>query len=108
MKRIVVCLLLLAMLACVPAPEEEVVVNKADGTPNDAIRSVQELFSGDVNPVPVRFFTGVYEFSEQEAANRRADGLSDTQAAREYPDNLNPLLIINAVDGSMIDTINGY
>ena len=39
MKRIVVILLLLALLACVPTPEEESVKNKANGTLEEMIRA---------------------------------------------------------------------
>lgn len=42
MKRIVVCLLLLSLLACVPTPEEEVVVNKADGVLENIIHATPE------------------------------------------------------------------
>ena len=58
--------------------------------------------------VPAWFFTGVFEFSDDTAAQRRSDGLSDSQAKREYKDSLNPLLIINAIDGSIIDPQKGY
>ncbi|MBQ2202780.1 MAG: hypothetical protein II412_09400 [Clostridia bacterium] len=42
MKRIVVILLLLALLACVPTPEEESVKNKANGTLEEMIRAEAE------------------------------------------------------------------
>ena len=58
--------------------------------------------------VPVWFFTGVFEFSDETATRRRSDGLNETQAKWEYRDSLNPLLIINAIDGSIIDPMKGY
>ena len=58
--------------------------------------------------VPVWFFTGTFEYSQQKQASRTAEGFSETQAAREYYDDLNPLCIINAIDGSIIDPMKGY
>lgn len=42
MKRIFVCCLLLALLACVPTPEQEIVVNRADGVLEDIIHPTEE------------------------------------------------------------------
>ena len=39
---------------------------------------------------------------------RLADGFSETQAEGNWYDMLNPLLIVNAVDGTVIDPWKGY
>ncbi len=58
--------------------------------------------------VPVWFFTGVLDYAEDVAANRLAEGHSPDYAKHNYKDEQNPLLIINAIDGSIIDPVNGY
>lgn len=58
--------------------------------------------------VPAWFFTGALAYSEQMRAARIKEGFSETQAACEYYDDLNPLLIINAIDGTIIDPMKGY
>lgn len=58
--------------------------------------------------VPAWFFTGVFDYSEEAQAERLSDGLSASQAAHSYYDSLNPLCIINAIDGSIIDPMKGY
>ena len=42
MKRIIPILLCLILLACVPTPKEEAVVNKADGTLEQAVTAPKE------------------------------------------------------------------
>ena len=49
MKRIIIlCLSLALLLACVPTPEEEFVVNKGDGTLEEIIHATAAP-DGDVN-----------------------------------------------------------
>ena len=58
--------------------------------------------------VPAWFFTGTLTYSEQMRAARIKEGLSETQATCEYYDDLNPLCIINAIDGTIVDPMLGY
>lgn len=58
--------------------------------------------------VPVWFFTGTFAYTEAERDARLKRGFNAAQAAYEYKDSLNPLLIVNAIDGTIIDAGNGY
>ena len=58
--------------------------------------------------VPVWFFTGVFAYSDAAEAERLKEGFGPEQAKRDYKDEQNPLLIINAIDGSIIDPMKGY
>lgn len=57
MKRVLVILLSLAMLlACVPTPEEEYVVNKGDKPPTVRQGEMDDQIQGILNAVPSAFF----------------------------------------------------
>jgi hypothetical protein len=56
--------------------------------------------------VPAWFFTGTLTYSESVQAERLQIGFQDWETFRF--DSLNPLLIVNAVDGSIIDPQKGY
>ena len=56
--------------------------------------------------VPVWYFTGVFEYGAEWAEQRKKDGFREWE--RSYCDNRNPILIINAIDGSIIDPMKGY
>ena len=56
--------------------------------------------------VPVWYFTGVFEYGAEQAEQRKKDGFREWE--RSYYDTRQPLLIINAIDGSMIDPMKGY
>ena len=68
------------------------------------IREKNNLESGFL--VPAWYFTGTFEYGEAQKAARQREGFKDWE--REYYDNSNPLLIINAIDGSIIDPSVGY
>ena len=70
------------------------------------IREKNDMESGLM--VPVWFFTGVFDFSKQTHDARLKQGFNEAQAAHEYYDSLNPLLIVNAIDGTIIDPFKGY
>ena len=66
---------------------------------------------GNINTgllVPAWFFTGTFTYSEEQRANNIAEGQSEPDASKSYYDNLNPLCIINAIDGTIIDPYKGY
>lgn len=54
--------------------------------------------------IPAWFFTGTFTFSESVQGKRASEGLRE----QDRFDNLNPLLIVNAIDGSVIDPQKGY
>ncbi len=56
--------------------------------------------------VPAWFFTGTLTYSEPVQSERRQIGIQDWDVF--HFDSLNPLLIVNAVDGSIIDPQKGY
>lgn len=56
--------------------------------------------------VPAWFFTGTLTYSESVQTERLQIGFQDWETFRF--DSLNPLLIVNAVDGSIIDPQKGY
>jgi hypothetical protein len=56
--------------------------------------------------VPVWYFTGVFEYGAEQAEQHKKDGFREWE--RKYYDNREPLLIINAIDGSIIDPTLGY
>ena len=58
--------------------------------------------------VPVWFFTGTFAYTNAQRDTRISRGYNAEQAAYEYSDDLNPLLIINAIDGTIISPFNGY
>ena len=58
--------------------------------------------------VPAWFFYGTFEYTEQERDARIKRGYFPEQAARNTYNSEHPLLIINAIDGSIIDPMKGY
>ena len=58
--------------------------------------------------VPVWYFTGKLTYTDAMKNARLADGFSEAQAEGNWYDMLNPLLIVNAVDGTVIDPWKGY
>ena len=56
--------------------------------------------------VPAWFFTGTFTFSESVQSERKRNGYQDWE--QFHFDNLNPVLIINAIDGTIIDPQKGY
>ena len=58
--------------------------------------------------VPVWFFTGVFTYSDAQRDARIKEGHFPAEAARDVRDSSRPLLIVNAIDGSVIDPQNGY
>ena len=70
------------------------------------IREKNDMDSGLM--VPVWFFTGVFDYSKKTHDARLKQGFNEAQASHAYYDSLNPLLIVNAIDGSIIDPMKGY
>ena len=66
------------------------------------IREKNNMESGFL--VPAWYFTGVFHYSAAAAAQRSGFQEPDN----EWYDARNPLLIINAIDGSIIDAEKGY
>lgn len=58
--------------------------------------------------VPAWFFYGTFEYAEQERDARIKQGFFPEEAARKTYNSEHPLLIINAIDGSVIDRYLGY
>ena len=58
--------------------------------------------------VPVWYFTGKLTDTDAMKNARLADGFSEAQAEGNWYDMRNPLLIVNAVDGTVIDPWKGY
>jgi hypothetical protein len=67
------------------------------------IREKNNMESGLL--VPVWYFTGSFVYADKQAQGRLDRGFSDSQAHHEE---YRPLLVINAVDGSIIDVMKGY
>ncbi len=68
------------------------------------IREKNNLDSGFL--VPVWFFTGSFVYNEQEQQRRKAIDAYEWYEA--HFNSLNPLLIVNAIDGTVIDPYKGY
>lgn len=69
------------------------------------IREKNNMESGLL--VPVWYFTGAFVYADRYAEARLKEGLSEHQAhQQDYIDF--PLLVINAIDGTIIDPMKGY
>ena len=58
--------------------------------------------------IPAWFFFGTFAYTEQERDARIKRGFFPEEAARNTYNSEHPLLIINAIDGSIIDPMKGY
>lgn len=88
MKRLIAVLLFLCVLACVPTPEEEFVVNKGDNVAEHSIKSDQQ---DDAQRFPARWDEdtplpcGTIAVSIHADIVQRADGVYPVYRTRQFP-----------------------
>ena len=88
MKRLIAVLLFLCVLACVPTPEEEFVVNKGDNVAEHSIKSDQQ---DDAQHFPARWDEdtplrcGTIVVSIHADIVQRADGVYPVYRTRQFP-----------------------
>ena len=115
MKRMMLLLLCLALsVACMPTPEEEIVVNKVEGKLEETIGDAApvEAYAVGVTVRVTGVKLGLFRIREQ---NSMETGLlvpawviTGVCNAKGDERELDPLCVINAVDGSIIDAHKGY
>ncbi|MBQ1631660.1 MAG: hypothetical protein II049_02435 [Clostridia bacterium] len=69
------------------------------------IREKNNMESGLL--IPVWYFTGAFQYADRYAEARLKKGFSEHQAQQQDYNDF-PLLVINAIDGSIIDPYKGY
>ncbi len=69
------------------------------------IREKNNMESGLL--IPVWYFTGAFQYADRYAEARLKKGFSEHQAQQQDYNDF-PLLVINAIDGSIIDPEAGY
>lgn len=117
MKRLGILLLALLLAGCQPTPAADAVRQKNSARMIEMARGEATVTSqaGETGPaataVPVKALAPVWVFLKADRPNDQQQKLwaqlGQTPATPNY-DTLNPLVMINAVDGTVIDPYAGY
>ncbi|MBR4905489.1 MAG: hypothetical protein IKZ44_01395 [Clostridia bacterium] len=82
MKRIILCLSLALLLACVPTPEEEFVVNKSDRAPSAAAENTVSESRTDLSAIPKHL---TFEAQPQNGVSVKVDADVEIDRSGTFP-----------------------